>query len=105
MNLLLAIILVGISRVALLAHLNSMVIECWHMANLSLVLCFFNLLPIPPLDGSALIERVLPGAWLPHWYRFRPYGILVLFILVFSTGIISEFLRPFEQRLINFVFF
>ena len=44
-------------------------------ALVNLFLGLFNLLPIPPLDGSALIERVLPGQWLPHWNRFRPYGI------------------------------
>ena len=74
-------------------------------ALVNMVLGLFNLLPIPPLDGSAIIERALPGAWLPHWYRVRPYGFLVLFLLVFSTGIISDFLRPFENRLVEFVFF
>ena len=73
-------------------------------ALVNLFLGLFNLLPIPPLDGSSLIERVLPEAWLPHWYRFRPYGFLVLFLLVFSTGVISEFLEPFERWLIRFVF-
>jgi Zn-dependent protease len=73
-------------------------------ALVNLFLGLFNLLPIPPLDGSSLIERVLPETWLPHWYRFRPYGFLVLFLLVFSTGVISEFLEPFERWLIRFVF-
>jgi Zn-dependent protease len=73
-------------------------------ALVNLFLGLFNLLPIPPLDGSSLIERVLPEVWLPHWYRFRPYGFLVLFLLVFSTGVISEFLEPFETWLIQFVF-
>jgi Zn-dependent protease len=73
-------------------------------ALVNLFLGLFNLLPIPPLDGSSLIERVLPETWLPHWYRFRPYGFLVLFLLVFSTGVISEFLEPFERWLIGFVF-
>ena len=59
-------------------------------AVVNLFLGLFNLLPIPPLDGSALLERVLPEAWLPHWYQFRPYGFLVLFLLVFSTGVISR---------------
>ena len=72
------------------------------MVNLFLGL--FNLLPIPPLDGSALLERILPGQWLPNWYKFRPYGFLVLFILVFSTGVISEFLDPFVNQLFDFVF-
>jgi Zn-dependent protease len=73
-------------------------------ALVNLFLGLFNLLPIPPLDGSSLIERVLPGSWLPHWHRVRPYGFLLLFLLVFSTGVISTFLEPFERTLIRFVF-
>jgi len=73
-------------------------------ALVNLFLGLFNLLPIPPLDGSALIERVLPEPWLPQWYRFRPYGFLVLFLLVFSTGVITTFLTPFENALFHFVF-
>jgi len=76
----------------------------YSFAWVNLLLGLFNLLPIPPLDGSALIERVLPGAWLPQWYKFRPYGFLVLFLLVFSTGVISRFLLPFEDALFRFVF-
>jgi Zn-dependent protease len=73
-------------------------------AVVNLFLGLFNLLPIPPLDGSALLERVLPAAWLPNWYKFRPYGFLVLFLLVFSTGVISELLDPFLNQLFDFVF-
>ncbi|HEY3672967.1 MAG TPA: site-2 protease family protein [Acidimicrobiia bacterium] len=73
-------------------------------ALVNLYLGLFNLLPIPPLDGSSLIERVLPGSWLPNWHKFRPYGFLVLFLLVFSTGVISQFLRPFEDWLVRLVF-
>ena len=63
-------------------------------AVVNLFLGLFNLLPIPPLDGSALLERVLPEEWLPNWYQFRPYGILVLFLLVFSTGVRRQDPRP-----------
>ena len=38
----------------------------------------FNLLPIPPLDGSVLIERLLPAAWWPQYLRVRQYGLPVL---------------------------
>jgi Zn-dependent protease len=73
-------------------------------ATVNLLLGVFNFLPIPPLDGSALIERVLPADWLPGWHRFRPYGILVLFGLVFATGFLSRILDPFVDRLFDFVF-
>ena len=73
-------------------------------AVVNLLLGLFNLLPIPPLDGSALLERILPATWLPQWYKFRPYGFLVLFLLVFSTGVISEFLDPFINQLFDWVF-
>jgi Zn-dependent protease len=72
-------------------------------AEVNLFLGVFNFLPIPPLDGAALIERVLPSAWLPGWYRFRPYGILVLFLLVFSTHLTTHLFQPFEDRLYRFV--
>jgi Zn-dependent protease len=39
----------------------------------------FNLLPIPPLDGSVLIERLLPRAWWPGYLRLRPLALPVLF--------------------------
>lgn len=73
-------------------------------ALVNLLLGLFNLLPVPPLDGSSLIERVLPARWLPGWYRFRPYGFLVLFLAVFMTNIFGTILRPFQEALFRFIF-
>jgi Zn-dependent protease len=72
-------------------------------AVVNLFLGLFNFLPIPPLDGSALVERVLPERWLPGWHRVRPYGFLVLFLLVFSTNVVSRILEPFFDALRDFV--
>ena len=38
----------------------------------------FNMVPLPPLDGSALLERLLPGSWWPGYLRIRPYGMLII---------------------------
>ena len=51
------------------------------LANITL--CFFNLLPLPPLDGSVLIERLLPPRALGPYFRLRPYGMLVVFVIAF----------------------
>ncbi len=43
----------------------------------------FNLLPIPPLDGSALLERFIPIQALPTYYRIRMAFIIVVLVFVF----------------------
>lgn len=92
--------LFGPYRVADLPLLTQVFI-LFALANL--LLGIFNLLPIPPLDGSSLVERVLPERWLPRWYNFRPYGILVLFLLLFWTHLFGAILRPFENALFHYI--
>lgn len=53
------------------------------LGYVNVILAVFNILPIPPLDGSAFIERVLPHTWWPTWLRFRQYGFGVLLLLLF----------------------
>jgi len=45
-------------------------------------LAVFNLLPIPPLDGSRLVPLVLPARGREAFDRLAPYGFLALFLLV-----------------------
>ena len=58
MNLLLAVALVALARVGLLFRSDTAVNLCLQMASLSLLLCFFNLIPIPPLDGSHVLRNL-----------------------------------------------
>jgi Zn-dependent protease len=72
-------------------------------ALVNLFLGVFNLLPIPPLDGSSLIERFLPTSWLPKYWKIRPYGFLILFIGLFYLDVLGTMIRPFQRVLIEFV--
>jgi len=59
---------------------------------LNLLLCFFNLIPLPPLDGSHLLYHALPpraGAWYRGLGRF---GYLPLFVLMFLFQPVLVFL-------------
>lgn len=47
----------------------------------NITLGVFNMIPLPPLDGSAIVERVVPGRHLHTYYRIRPYGMVVVFIV------------------------
>lgn len=86
------------------ADLPLVVLVPFLFAMVNLFLGLFNLVPIPPLDGSAILERMLPRSALDGWYRFRPYGMLVLFVLVFSTGFVSTAFTPVIDRLYEFTF-
>jgi len=46
--------------------------------SINLLLACFNLVPLPPLDGSHLLFHALPRAWRGAYQRFGRYGFLVL---------------------------
>ena len=56
----------------------------FYLGFANVILAAFNLIPIPPLDGSALLERLLPTAWWPKYLQLRQYsfGILILVVLL-----------------------
>lgn len=94
-NLLLAILLLLIARgVYIRAALTGSFSATWFAflldtASLSVGLGLFNLVPIPPLDGSKVLAVLLPNRvydWLMHYERF---GMLVL-VMVISVGIGSN---------------
>jgi Zn-dependent protease len=53
----------------------------------NLVLAVFNLLPIPPLDGSAIIERFIPQRHLPAYYHFRARALPILMVLIILNAV------------------
>ena len=48
----------------------------------NLVLIFFNLIPIPPLDGSHVMKYLLPPAWSLRYQRIGMYGLPILILLM-----------------------
>lgn len=75
----------------------------WSFALVNLFLGVFNMLPIPPLDGSSLVERLIPHRHLAAWHRFRPYGFLVIFAGLFFFDLFGTIINPFAERLARFV--
>jgi Zn-dependent protease len=54
------------------------------LVGLNLALALFNLLPVPPLDGSRIVDALVSPRWRPLWNRFcavGPFLLLALFVL------------------------
>ena len=89
MNLLLAV-LVSIAMVALgkagVLSLGLQEAMIRYFLLLNIVLMFFNLIPVGPLDGAAVLAGLIPGARRFHELN-RKYGMLVLLVLFFSPGL------------------
>jgi Zn-dependent protease len=88
MNLLLAIAIMALARLGYAVHSHSLAQVCSDMAHLSLLLCFFNLLPIPPLDGSQVL-RSLIGMSHETYHQIARYGIFIL-ILVLQIPVVQQ---------------
>ena len=80
MNLVLGAVLVGLARVAFFFGYDQVVEVFLQMAMLSLLLCFFNLIPIPPLDGSHVMRNFIGMSWDTYMQlsRFGFVGIIIV---------------------------
>lgn len=59
--------------------LDWLYIACFLVAYFNLVLMFFNLIPIPPLDGSRVLPLFLSDAALERYHHFERFGMLIVF--------------------------
>jgi len=67
---------------------------CQMGVQLNVVLAVFNMLPIPPLDGSWILPHFLPRNLAQAYEQIRPYGFLIL-LLCLSLGVFQIVLFPF----------
>ncbi|OGG07168.1 hypothetical protein A2872_04025 [Candidatus Gottesmanbacteria bacterium RIFCSPHIGHO2_01_FULL_42_12] len=68
--------------------------------QLNIGLAVFNLIPIPPLDGSKILAGVLSDNIAEAMYRLQNYGLtLIFFILFFIPGLIQIFTGPLTRIL------
>ncbi|MBI5235018.1 MAG: site-2 protease family protein [Deltaproteobacteria bacterium] len=69
----------------------AIMIELGVLINISLAV--FNLIPIPPLDGSKALSYLLPPQKAYAFSRVEPYGFIILLVLI-TTGVVNRIVSP-----------
>jgi Zn-dependent protease len=75
---------------------------------INVVLAVFNLIPIPPLDGSRIVAGVVPEDWNAGYEHFERYGPLVLIGLVLlasftGVSVLSRIIMPVAEPVFKLV--
>ena len=81
MNVMLAVVLVGFARVAVVFGSAATLELFMQMAQLSLLLCFFNLIPIPPLDGSHVLRNMI-GMTYETYFNLSRFGFIAIILVL-----------------------
>jgi Zn-dependent protease len=99
-NLLLAVLFSFILRLGLGGP--GLMLLAYYGCTINIFLALFNLIPIPPLDGSHLVAAFLPYR-LAQMYRYlEPVGFIIL-LLLFYSGIMGLILMPIYRQILAFL--
>ncbi len=67
-------------------------------------LAVFNLIPVPPLDGSGVLAGLLSPSAAQRYDRIRPFGFMIVLILVY-LGVLDIIVRPLQLVLFTLIFY
>lgn len=88
-NLLMAIGISILLKIGLIPH--NPIIDSFILINL--ILAVFNIIPVPPLDGSRVLMGLLPRDYARSYSRLEPYGFIVLIALIY-LGVLHAVIWP-----------
>ena len=91
MNILLAVAFLGVMKICNLLGTHDADEILLRITILSLVLCFFNLLPIPPLDGSHVLKNVIGMSYETYW-KLCQWGFIMVIVAIqipFVRGLVN----------------
>ena len=77
-------------------HISHVSQICAWGVMLNLTLAVFNMVPIPPLDGSRVVTSLLPTKIAYYYSRLEPFGIIIVIVLL-NLGMLG-FLYPLIEQ-------
>lgn len=96
------IIFVILRRLNIITLMNPGIIALilFYLIVINIFLAIFNLIPIPPLDGSGIIEGLLKGQALESYQKIKPFGFIILIVIIYA-GFLDILARPILRFIIN----
>jgi Zn-dependent protease len=74
----------------------------FYLAQINIILAAFNLIPIPPLDGSRILMGFLPDHMKYFFHRLEPYGFFVIIILLY-LGVLNPVIAFFRWMILGLI--
>ena len=74
-----------------------------YVVRFNIIFAAFNLIPIPPLDGSKIVLALLPQRAQSYYWEYEKYGMLLLFVLMY-TGKVGTLIYPIAGVLQRILF-
>jgi len=97
-NFILAFMLAGLLRFIPSAGVISYLV--FNLLTINVVLALFNLMPIPPLDGSKILAGLLPAKISEQYAHFERFGFIILFVFIW-LGVFDRLLWPLVGAVID----
>ncbi|HCF50333.1 MAG TPA: site-2 protease family protein [Syntrophomonas sp.] len=102
MNLLLAFLALILMRILIPFQSSETVVISLQLlqplVSINIILAAFNLIPLPPLDGSKILAGILPDSGARLMYGLEQYGFVILMLLII-TGMASKIFMPIANFL------
>jgi Zn-dependent protease len=78
---------------------------CYAGVSLNIGLCLFNLIPIPPLDGSRVLYALAPESVQNFMRMMEQYGIIVIYaLLLVGSTVLSQYMAAGQEGIIRFFY-
>ncbi len=83
--------------------LEGLVLILFFGVQINTYLAVFNLIPIPPLDGSGVLMGLLSDEAAQRYDRLRPFGFIIVMALIYM-GLLQVIIRPIELFILKIIF-
>ncbi len=102
MNMILAFVALFLSSLLSLPESSTPALLLYFFAKINIILAAFNLIPIPPLDGSKILLGFVPPVIQAYILRLERFGFLIVIGLLY-LGVLNPVIDFFQWMILSFI--